>query len=144
MSEDLAGRGAGGDRLSPAARELCDAMTAAFPGPGNVAALRAAAAGGRSAGPEVASVRDAEACGVPVRVYDPAPGSTGRPLAVFLHGGGWVMCGVATHDATCRSLAAGSGAVVVSADYRLAPEHPWPAAPDDALNVLLWARARAP
>ncbi|MFJ3174689.1 alpha/beta hydrolase fold domain-containing protein [Streptomyces roseus] len=55
--------------------------------------------------------------------------------------------GLATHDATCRSLAAGSGAVsgavVVSADYRLDPEHPWPAAPDDALNVLLWARARA-
>ncbi|MFD7085792.1 alpha/beta hydrolase [Streptomyces sp. NPDC059918] len=143
MSEDLAGRGTGGDPLSPGARALCDAMTAAFPGPGDVAALRAYAAGGRSAGPEVASVRDTEACGVPVRVYDPAPGSTGRPLAVFFHGGGWVMCGLATHDATCRSLAAGSGAVVVSADYRLAPEHPWPAAPDDALNVLLWARAQA-
>ncbi|WP_406182084.1 alpha/beta hydrolase [Streptomyces sp. NBC_01006] len=131
------------DCLAPAARALCDAMAAAFPGPGDVTALRAAAVGGRSAGPEVASVRDAEASGVPVRVYDPAPGGAGRPLVVFFHGGGWVMCGVGTHDATCRSLAAGSGAVVVSADYRLAPEHPWPAAPDDALTVLLWARAQA-
>lgn len=99
-------------------------MAAAFPGPGDVTALRAAAVGGRSAGPEVASVRDAEASGVPVRVYDPAPGGAGRPLVVFFHGGGWVMCGVGTHDATCRSLAAGSGAVVVSADYRLAPSTP--------------------
>ncbi|KOU25899.1 hypothetical protein ADK52_10735 [Streptomyces sp. WM6372] len=118
-------------------------MAAAFPGPGDVTALRAATGGGRPAEPEVASVRDGEADGVPVRVYDPAPGGAGRPLVVFFHGGGWVMCGLGTHDATCRSLAAGSGAVVVSADYRLAPEHPWPAAPDDALTVLLWARAQA-
>ncbi|MFE2144631.1 alpha/beta hydrolase, partial [Streptomyces sp. NPDC059456] len=100
-------------------------------------------AGGRSAGPEVASVRDGDASGVPVRVYDPAPGSAGRPLVVFLHGGGWVMCGIGTHDATCRRLAAGSGAVVVSVGYRLAPEHPWPAAADDALTILLWAREQA-
>ncbi|MFI1284116.1 alpha/beta hydrolase fold domain-containing protein [Streptomyces sp. NPDC020858] len=132
----------GGDLLSPAARRLCDAMTAGFPRPGDAAALRAAAVPGRP-GPPVASVSDAVAAGVPVRIYDPAPGSGGRPLIVFLHGGGWVMCGLDTHDATCRSLAAASGAVVVSADYRLAPEHPWPAAPDDALTVLLWARAQA-
>ncbi|WP_051832077.1 alpha/beta hydrolase [Streptomyces katrae] len=137
------GAGAAGDSLSPEARALCEAMETAFPGPGDVAALRAAAAGGRPAGPEVASVRDADASGVPVRIYDPAPGSTGRPLVVWFHGGGWVMCGLDTHDAVCRSLGAGSGAVVVSADYRLAPEHPWPAAPDDALTVLRWARAHA-
>ncbi|MFG2876669.1 alpha/beta hydrolase [Streptomyces sp. NPDC048337] len=133
------------DLLSPAARQLCDAMTAGFPGPGDPAALRAAAASGpRPRGPEVASVYDAVADGVPVRVYDPAPGAGGRPLVVYLHGGGWVMCGLDTHDALCRRLAAASGAVLVSADYRLAPEHPWPAAPDDALTVLLWARAQAP
>ena len=142
-SGGAAGGGAAGDSLSPAARALCEAMAAAFPGPGDVTALRAAAVGGRSTGPEVASVRDGDASGVPVRVYDPAPGSAGRPLVVWFHGGGWVMCGLDTHDAVCRSLAAGSGAVVVSADYRLAPEHPWPAAPDDALTVLLWARAQA-
>ncbi|MFJ3200821.1 alpha/beta hydrolase [Streptomyces sp. NPDC086989] len=129
--------------LSPEARALCDAMAAGFPGPGDVEALRAAAGGARPAGPGVASVRDGDASGVPVRVYDPAPGSAGRPLVVFLHGGGWVICGIGTHDATCRRLAAGSGAVVVSVGYRLAPEHPWPAAADDALTVLLWARAQA-
>lgn len=133
----------GTDRLSPAARRLCDAMAAFFPGPGDAAALRAAASASRGGGAEVASVRDADADGVPVRIYDPAPGAGGRPLAVFFHGGGWVMCGLDTHDALCRALAVASGAVVVSADYRLAPEHPWPAAPDDALTVLLWARARA-
>ncbi|MFF1412392.1 alpha/beta hydrolase [Streptomyces sp. NPDC058289] len=133
----------GTDRLSPAARRLCDAMAAAFPGPGDPAALRAAASASRGGGAEVASVRDAVADGVPVRIYDPAPGAAGRPLVVFFHGGGWVMCGLDTHDALCRALAVASGAVVVSADYRLAPEHPWPAAPDDALTVLLWARARA-
>ncbi|MGE7388331.1 alpha/beta hydrolase [Streptomyces sp. NPDC004126] len=134
------------DGLSPAARRLCDAMAAGFPGPGDAAALRAAVAAGapaRPAGPEVASVYDTTAGGVPVRVYDPAPGAAGRPLAVYLHGGGWVMCGPDTHDALCRALASASGAVVVSADYRLAPEHPWPAAADDALAVLLWARAEA-
>ncbi|MFF4389757.1 alpha/beta hydrolase [Streptomyces sp. NPDC001552] len=138
------------DPLSPQARRLCDAMTAGFPGPGDVDALRAAAASGSGSGsgsgregPAVASVSDAVAGGVPVRVYDPAPGRSDRPLVVFLHGGGWVMCGPDTHDGTCRSLAVAAGAVVVSADYRLAPEHPWPAAPDDALTVLLWARERA-
>ncbi|MEU3723450.1 alpha/beta hydrolase [Streptomyces sp. NPDC031705] len=131
------------DGLSPEARRLCDAMTAGFPPPGDPAALRAAASAGGRAGPEVASVYDTRADGVPVRVYDPAPGAVGRPLAVYFHGGGWVMCGLDTHDALCRTLAAASGAVVVSADYRLAPEHPWPAAADDALAVLLWARAEA-
>uniref|UniRef100_A0AAU2JM79 Alpha/beta hydrolase n=1 Tax=Streptomyces sp. NBC_00049 TaxID=2903617 RepID=A0AAU2JM79_9ACTN len=133
------------DPLSAAARRWCDAMTAGFPGPGDTAALRAAVL--RSATPPAApgraSVYDTVADGVPVRVYDPVPRADGRPLLVFLHGGGWVMCGLDTHDATCRSLAAASGAVVVSADYRLAPEHPWPAAPDDALTVLLWARTQA-
>ncbi|MFD8980322.1 alpha/beta hydrolase [Streptomyces sp. NPDC059564] len=131
-----------GDPLSPAARRLCDVMAAGFPGPGDPAALRAAAVPGPP-GPALASVRDAVAAGVPVRIYDPAPGAAGRPLVVYLHGGGWVMCGLDTHDATCRKLAAASGAVLVSVGYRLAPEHPWPAARDDALGVLLWARAGA-
>ncbi|MFF4429100.1 alpha/beta hydrolase [Streptomyces sp. NPDC001513] len=141
-SEGAVGGDGAGDPLSPAARLLCDAMTAGFPGPGDTAALRAAAVSARQ-GPAVASVSDTVAGGVPVRIYDPAPGARDRPLVVFLHGGGWVMCGLDTHDATCRSLAVASGAVVVSVDYRLAPEHPWPAAVDDALAVLLWAREEA-
>ncbi|MEV6688776.1 alpha/beta hydrolase [Streptomyces sp. NPDC051130] len=134
-----------GDPLSPAARALCDALTAGFPGPGDAAALRAAAAGGRTRpeGLAVARVHDTDAGGVPVRIYDPEPGGAGRPLVVYFHGGGWVMCGLDSHDPVCRALVAASGAVVVSADYRLAPEHPWPAAVDDALTVLLWARAQA-
>ncbi|MDJ0384343.1 alpha/beta hydrolase [Streptomyces sp. G-G2] len=147
MSGRAAAPGAPGpDPLSPRAREVCAAMSAHFPPPGDTGALRAAVAAGRTGappGPEVAAVHDTVADGVPVRVYDPAPGATGRPLVVYLHGGGWVMCGPDAHDAPCRTLAARSGAVVVSADYRLAPEHPWPAAPDDALTVLRWARARA-
>ncbi|WP_063764100.1 alpha/beta hydrolase, partial [Streptomyces sp. NRRL S-575] len=129
------------DPLSPEAGALCDAMTAGFPRPGDVHALRAAAASGSGrTGPAMASVSDTDAGGVPVRIYDPAPGPSDRPLIVYLHGGGWVMCGLDSHDATCRSLAVAAGAVVVSVDYRLAPEHPWPAASDDALTVLLRAR----
>ncbi|MFE2288330.1 alpha/beta hydrolase [Streptomyces sp. NPDC059443] len=142
MSDSLSRAALSRAALSPEARRLCDAMSAVFPGPGDPAALRAAATG-TPGGVEVASVRDAVADGVPVRIYDPAPGASGRPLAVYFHGGGWVLCGLDTHDALCRTLAAASGAVVVSVDYRLAPEHPWPAAPDDALTVLLWARAGA-
>ena len=61
------------------------------------------------------------------------------PLLVWLHGGGWVIGDLDTADATARALANRSGAVVVSVDYRLAPEHPAPAALDDALVALTWA-----
>jgi len=70
--------------------------------------------------------------GVPVRHYQP-----GRPLTiVYLHGGAFVIGDLETHDAQVRRLAAGTGASVVAVDYRLAPEHPWPAAVDDARVVL--------
>lgn len=70
--------------------------------------------------------------GVAVRRYQP-----GRPLTiVYLHGGAFVFGDLETHDAQVRRLAAGTGASVVAVDYRRAPEHPWPAAVDDALTVL--------
>ena len=74
--------------------------------------------------------------GVPVRVYEPLDphGST----LLFLHGGGWVVGDVETHDPLCRRVANGTGARVVSVDYRLAPEHPFPAGLDDAEEVLHW------
>ena len=74
--------------------------------------------------------------GVPVRVYEPLDphGST----LIFLHGGGWVVGDVETHDPLCRRVANGTGARVVSVDYRLAPEHPFPAGLDDAEEVLHW------
>ncbi|HEY6590655.1 MAG TPA: alpha/beta hydrolase, partial [Actinomycetota bacterium] len=64
---------------------------------------------------------------LPVRVYTP-DGSPPFPIVVFFHGGGWVVGTLDTYDPLCRALAAATPAVVVSVDYRLAPEHRWPAA----------------
>ncbi len=93
---------------------------------------------------EMASVKDmnAEAMGlsVPVRVYTPK-GSGPFPVVVFYHGGGWVQGNRDTHDWPCRAIADRSGAVVVSVDYRLAPEHPYPAAVNDAYAALVWVKA---
>jgi acetyl esterase len=80
---------------------------------------------------------------IPVRVYTPPTGSPPRGLVVFYHGGGWVIGGLDTHDAICRDLAAGAEASVLSVDYRLAPEHPFPAPVDDAWAALQWAREHA-
>lgn len=86
-------------------------------------------------------VRDTTADGVPVRLYRP-PGPP-RPLLVYLHGGGWVQGDLDTHDGLCRRLAAEADRVVLAVDYRLAPEHPFPAGLDDTLTALRWARAHA-
>ncbi len=72
------------------------------------------------------------------------PGGRGPfPLLVFLHGGGWVIGSPATHARLCAELAGGAGAVVASVDYRLAPEHPAPAALDDCVAAIRWAVANA-
>ncbi|MEV0323786.1 alpha/beta hydrolase [Streptomyces sp. NPDC050658] len=86
----------------------------------------------------VAHVADGEADGVPVRVYDPRAVEN-SPVVVFLHGGGFTLCDLDSHDAFCRAMADATGAVVVSVDYRRAPEHPFPAGPEDAYTALLWA-----
>lgn len=65
---------------------------------------------------------------IPVRIYqplDPEPGAA-LPVLVYFHGGGFVLCDLDSHDSCCRRLANGIGAIVVSVDYRLAPEHPFP------------------
>src|SRR5712692_5280337 len=67
---------------------------------------------------------------IPIRIYTPQ-GSGPFPVLVFFHGGGWVICNLDTHDPLCRSLANEAGCVVVSVDYQLAPEHKFPAAPQD-------------
>src|ERR1700733_13879213 len=77
-----------------------------------------------------------------LRVYTPL-GEGPFPLMVFFHGSGFVLCDLDTHDGICRNLCAGSGCVVVSVDYRLAPEHKFPAAPDDCLAASRWAVANA-
>lgn len=73
---------------------------------------------------------------VPVRLYRPSDGQL--PALVYLHGGGWVSGSIETHDGLCRSLANELPAVVLSVDYRLAPEHPFPAAVDDATAAVRW------
>ncbi|MFW5984476.1 MAG: alpha/beta hydrolase [Halobacteria archaeon] len=85
---------------------------------------------------EVDDIYEKDADGVPTRVYEPddAPATL-----VFFHGGGFVVGSLNTHDNLCRLLADRSGLRVVSADYRLAPEHPFPAAVEDAYDATKWA-----
>lgn len=97
---------------------------------------------------EVGSIRSFEVDGpagaVPVRIYTPAGSAPGpRPVVVFAHGGGFVFCDLDTHDGICRAMTNGLGAVVISVDYRLAPEHPAPAALEDVYATLGWAHANA-
>lgn len=73
-----------------------------------------------------------------VRIYRPYGITEALPGIVYYHGGGWVTGGLDTHDGSCRLLAAEARAVVVSVDYRLAPEHPFPAATDDAAAAYRW------
>jgi acetyl esterase len=80
---------------------------------------------------------------IAVRIYWPesAPGPV--PVVVFAHGGGFVFCDLNSHDELCRAMTNGIGAVVVSVDYRLAPESPWPAAAKDVYAVADWATQQA-
>ena len=75
--------------------------------------------------------------GVPVRIYTPE-GVAPRPALIYFHGGGWVVCDLDTHDVVCRAIARRSGAVVIAVDYRLAPEHKFPAAVDDCYLATRW------
>ena len=102
----------------------------------------------RSPGPEVAAMSDHDAPGphgdVPVRVYVPATDdATPLPVCMWFHGGGWVVGNIVTNDATCQTLANSAGAIVVSVDYRLAPEHPFPVPLDDCFAATEWAVANA-
>lgn len=94
--------------------------------------------------PEVAvgAVADAVADGVPVRVYRP-DGDGPFPLAMMFHGGGWVIGDLATADGQSREVCRGAGVVVVSVDYRLAPENPFPAAAEDCYAATAWAQRHA-
>jgi acetyl esterase len=95
---------------------------------------------------DIASVRDRtiDGPGGPLRIRIYTPQGTGPfPLLVFFHGSGFVLCSLDTHDGMCRNLAAGIGCVVVSVDYRLAPEHRYPAAADDCYAATQWCAAHA-
>jgi acetyl esterase len=101
----------------------------------------AAVAGGRPRA--MAEVRPVDAGGVPARLYVPPEAPTPSPLAVWYHGGGHVVGDLNTHDPTCRWFAREAGVRVLAVDYRLAPEHPFPAAVDDALAAFRAAAANA-
>jgi acetyl esterase len=79
---------------------------------------------------------------VPVRLYAMEHGGV-RPALIYFHGGGWVFGNLDTHDSVCRDLAAESGAVVISVDYRLSPEVKFPAAVNDSYAATLWIAANA-
>jgi acetyl esterase len=99
--------------------------------------------------PEVARLLELKAPGpqgdIPMRLYRPIGSQEGQalPVLVYYHGGGWVIGDLDTHDTLCRQLANGSGCTVVSVDYRLAPEHCFPAAVDDADAAVRWVRGQA-
>lgn len=94
-------------------------------------------------GPDVAEVRELEVTGgphgsFPARLYLPVDGEERPGVLVWIHGGGFVIGDLETADSTCRVLANAAGIAVVSLDYHLAPEHPYPAAIDDVMTALDW------
>src|SRR5262245_62655578 len=99
--------------------------------------------------PEIGAVTNVLAGGpggaIPLRVYRPRGVAAGTPIPVlvFFHGGGWVIGDLETHDVLCRQLTAEAGVSVVSVDYRLAPEHKFPAAVNDAWAATRWVVAHA-
>ena len=101
------------------------------------------------AAPTIADVRDLSAEGphgpIPLRLYRPlgAEGSASLPALVYFHGGGWVIGDLDTHDTLCREIANGSGCAVVAVDYRMGPEHRFPAAVDDCIAATAWVRREA-
>jgi acetyl esterase len=135
-----------GATVHPQARQILDAKAAAGAPPLWELSPDEARAGVDAnavvigAGPDLASVRDivipSPAGGIKARVYSPATDAPG--VIVYFHGGGWVVGSLDGWDASCRALAAASGCDVVSVDYRLAPEHVFPAAVDDAFDALVW------
>jgi acetyl esterase len=99
--------------------------------------------------PAVAEMRNLEASGphgaIPLRLYRARAATAGaaQPVLVYFHGGGWVFGDLDTHDNLCRSLANAADATVISVDYRLAPEHKFPASVDDAWAATQWIAAHA-
>lgn len=127
--------------LHPQAQALLETLGAdAEPWqPEDLPALRAQAREAALAGPKIGLdwVADIDADGVPCRLYRPKQGA---PVALYVHGGGWAMHDLETHDAFCRYLAHRTGWALLAVDYRLAPEHPYPAPLDDVETAARWLR----
>jgi acetyl esterase len=81
--------------------------------------------------------------GIPVRIYRPVETGERSGALVYFHGGGWVVGSLDSHDGVVRALAHGSGRVAIAVDYRLAPEHPFPAGIDDATAATSWVLEHA-
>ncbi|SFR91159.1 alpha/beta hydrolase [Sphingomonas jatrophae] len=136
--------------IDPVLQQMLAAMAAsgfALPEPMTATSMRAALNNPMPKPPvEVAEVRDVTVSGaagpIAARLYHPAPGTV-LPLVVMLHGGGWVIGTLDTHDGLSRILARDSGCAVLSLDYRLAPEHPFPAPLDDCLAAIAELPSRA-
>jgi acetyl esterase len=138
--------------LDPQAKELLEMMAASGTPPltaGSVADARQGVAAFAQLGGEpepVARIEERTIPGpaqpIPLRIYQPA-GNGPFPVLVYIHGGGWVLCTLDTHDPLCRSLANAAGCVVVSVDYRLAPEHKFPAAAEDCYAAMQWVMNNA-
>ncbi len=133
--------------LSPEARaaiEFAAADTPVHSPDFDIAAARADARSVAASEPreEVAEVADLDTDGVLCRFYRPVDAVPG--LILHLHGGGFVLNDIEIHDASARRLANRSSRAVLSVDYRLAPEHPFPAAPDDVDTVLSWLERQGP
>ncbi len=97
--------------------------------------------------PVLAEVLDLSAPGphggaIPLRLYRPAASAKPAPALVYFHGGGWTIGDLDTHDVLCRELAQRSGCVVVAVDYRLGPEHRFPAAVDDCVAATRWVHVQ--
>ena len=97
--------------------------------------------------PDVAQVESIEIEGlqgvIGLRTYRPRVGGAAMPALVYFHGGGWTIGDLDTHDVLCRQLCLAAGVMLVSVDYRLGPEHRFPAAIDDALAATRWVRREA-
>jgi acetyl esterase len=96
--------------------------------------------------PELHKIEDRRIPGpkgeIPIRIYTPEPAAT-LPVLAFYHGGGWVIGDLETHDGPCRVLARDARCIVVAVDYRMGPEHRFPAAIDDSFAALTWVAANA-
>lgn len=98
--------------------------------------------------PEIANVKDIEVPGAAgpmrVRIYNPEPqASAPQPALIFIHGGGWCLNSVESHDSVCRGLSGQANLVVLSLDYRLAPEHQFPAGLEDCYAATQWISKNA-
>jgi acetyl esterase len=143
-------------QLHPDAQKVCDLIVASGRPPFETLSppeARVAYAASRAVlqpEPEpVAEIVALEAAGpggpIPLRLYrgHGAAKSSPQPALIYFHGGGWVIGDLDSHDQVCRALANATACIVVSVDYRLAPEHKFPAAAEDAISATQWIAANA-